>query len=1099
MSRTQSPSQLVVVGSSAGGIEALTTLVGGLPSEFPVPIVIAQHLDPKHQSHLAEILARESPLPVRTVSDREELTPGTIFVIPANRHVEIDDHHVTVRAEGPDGPKPSVDHLLATAATAFGERLIAVILTGSGSDGTAGSRAVKEADGMVIIQDPDTAAYPSMPRSLAPTTVDTAVSLENLGPLLGELVADGVTSRDIESDTSLQGVLDRVFTSRGVDFSTYKPSTIARRLHRRMVATGTQSFDNYLAYMDDHPEEEQHLISSFLIKVTEFFRDPALYEHLREQVLPELIAAAREGAHELRLWSAGCATGEEAYSLAVLVADLLAGERGSLDVRIFATDLDEEALAFARRGIYPAEALKNMPSGIVERHFTREDGDFQVNKAVRGMVLFGHHDLGQRPPFPNIDMVLCRNVLIYFAPELQRRVLQLFGHALRDGGYLVLGKAETPRPLADMFTESNRKLRLYRRDGPRPRLPAAHGPARMPARLTGEPNQGVRTRPSLEYAVQEARVEMAEEHDRNTVLERRFRNLPVGLAVIDRRYDIQVINAAARSWLGIHSLAIGEDFIHLAESIPSTALRGAIDAVARGEESAPLDVETVDTTTGDILHLVLRCYPDTLNGDDTMATILITVVDVTSIVNEREHRARSVTELERERDELKERSSRLAESNRHLLSANRDVTGAVQDLEEQNDSLRIANDGFQVSSEEIETLNEELQSTNEELETLNEETQATVEELNNANEDLQAKTVQLEELADRYANEQSQLNAILTNMDDAVLVVTRDGEVVRTNPTYDELMHGAGADFVPEDERGNPLPPEETPRRKAARGETFHQLFTMSEADGGRRWFEAAGRPLRLEDVDGGVVVIRDITDFRLRHLQDGFVAMASHELRTPLTALYGYLQMAERQLGEGGDPERLQRYLTGAITQAQRQVRLVEELMDVSRLETGKVRLNPEPTDLGPVVAQVGDLAQGLAEGHTIVVDAVDEPMMVHADPGRLEQVVLNLVNNALKHAPESERIEIRLKRDGGEAVIEVRDQGKGIPKGDLATIFERFSQSGRSHRMPGEDGLGLGLFISREIVRAHGGSITAESQKGKGATFTIRLPLLEDSSANP
>ncbi|MDQ3613190.1 MAG: PAS domain-containing protein, partial [Chloroflexota bacterium] len=903
---------LVVVGSSAGGIEALGTLVAGLPADFPAPIVIAQHLDPNHQSHLAEILGRKSPLPVRTVDDTEALEHGVIFVVPSNRHVEITDHHVGVLANGPERPKPSVDRLLITAAAVFGERLIAVILTGSGSDGTAGARAVKEADGMVIIQDPDTAAYPSMPRSLAPTTVDIAASLEQIGPILADIVSGQSAPPDPTTDDTLRDILDGVHTRRGIDFSTYKQQTIMRRLRRRVTAVGVSTFDDYRAYMAEHPEEEQRLVSSFLINVTRFFRDATLFDHLREQVLPKLITSAREGGHELRLWSAGCATGEEAYSLAILIADLLGNEREAMDVRIFATDLDEDALAFARRGTYPAAALENVPSELVERHFIRQDGDYQVNKGVRSMVLFGHHDLGQRPSFPNIDMVLCRNVLIYFAQELQLRAIQLFAHALNDGGYLVLGKSETPRPMADSFTQVDRTFRVFRRDGPRPRLPIAQIPARRGNASSGDV-QHVRPASNRNDLAGHAQSTADGFYQPNHRLEHRLRALPFGLVVIDRRYDIQAINNAARSWLGIHSIALGEDFIHLAEGVSSSSLRSAINAVIHGDGPVHLDAETIDTTTGDPRHLALTCYPDSMNDEGIVETVVISIVDITTVINDRQDRGEDLGRLQDENIRLKESTARLGDANRHLLRANQELTDAVEDLDEQTDTLRVANESLQVGTEEIETLNEELQSTNEELETLNEETQATVEELNAANDDLETKTVALRELAERHATGQSHLSAILANMGDAVLVVARDGSVVRTNLAYDELLRGEDSEFAPLDEQGNPLSPASTPQHRAARGETFRQVFTMAGGgDDARRWFEANGRPVSTDGIEGGVLVMRDITDRSLRLLQNEFIAMASHELRTPMTAISGYLQLASRQVSSGGDPERLQRHLIG-------------------------------------------------------------------------------------------------------------------------------------------------------------------------------------------
>ncbi len=297
MADGKSFSHLVVIGSSAGGIDALSTLVATLPADFPAPLVLAQHLDPTRPSHLAEILARRSTLPVRTVVDPEPLEAGVVFVVPSNHYVSIDDHMIELQVEGAGRPKPSIDRLLGTAAEGYGERLIAVILTGMGSDGAAGARAVNQAGGTVIIQNPATASFPAMPQSLAPTTVDIVADLERIGPILHDLVRGGLANggdapaREDE-ERELGDFLAQLRERNGVDFSSYKEPTIRRRLQRRIVAVGAQDLRGYRAYLDAHPEEYQQLIASFLIKVTAFFRDPELFAYLRETILPDLIAQA---------------------------------------------------------------------------------------------------------------------------------------------------------------------------------------------------------------------------------------------------------------------------------------------------------------------------------------------------------------------------------------------------------------------------------------------------------------------------------------------------------------------------------------------------------------------------------------------------------------------------------------------------------------------------------------------------------------------------------------------------------------------------------------------------------------------------------------
>jgi two-component system CheB/CheR fusion protein len=311
---------------------------------------------------------------------------------------------------------------------------------------------------------------------------------------------------------------------------------------------------------------------------------------------------------------------------------------------------------------------------------------------------------------------------------------------------------------------------------------------------------------------------------------------------------------------------------------------------------------------------------------------------------------------------------------------------------------------------------------------------------------------------------------------------------MRTNATYDELVGMLGAPFLPADEQGVPLPTAQTPEYRAARGEAFRLDFTVAAADGTRRWFEATGRPLAGEHA--GVLVIRDITDRTMRRLQEEFLTWAGHELRTPLTALQGYLQLTERRL----DPSvhhQAYRFLTLAIQETRRQASLVTELMDATRLQSGKLELEQTPLDLGPLVTHTVETAEVLTNGQTIALSAPTEPVMIVGDASRLEQVLLNLLTNAITHAPGTERIDVRVHSDDGMAEVIVQDAGPGIPTEALETIFGRFAQVNPRERA-GRAGLGLGLYIAREIVEAHAGMITAQSAPGHGATFTVRLPLL-------
>jgi two-component system, chemotaxis family, CheB/CheR fusion protein len=1214
----ESFARLVVVGSSAGGVDALLTFVATLPSDFPAPIVVAQHLDPRRQSHLGEILSNRSILPVRTVSGDQPLEPGIVYVIAADRDVEISDHalKVTAPTEMSPSPRPSVDRLLASAARTFADELVAVILTGTGSDGATGAQAVKAHGGTVIVQNPDTATYPGMPLAVPSSAIDIVADLEAIGPLLGDLVSGVYSVPATSDDEDLHAFLDRVRERTGLDFSAYKRATIVRRLQRRMAAAGAATLPDYRRYLERHPEELQRLVASFLIKVTEFFRDPELFTYLRDRVLPGLVSEARERG-ELRIWSAGCATGEEAYTLAMLVSDLIGDNAEELQVRIFATDIASEAVEFARRGLYTQSALEGLPPDFAERHFTPADGAFEVRKQVRSLVVFGEHDLGNRAPFPRIDLVLCRNVLIYFTPDLQRRALQLFAFSLRHGGYLALGKAETVSPLPEFFSVEEPRLKIFRRAGAPAPIPVGRvlsigplkkltrrldAPAAVPARSVASSQPAPRESSSSQHAVR--------------LLDR----LSTGTLEIDRAYHIRTINAAARHLLGIHTTAIGEDLIHRMDPSLAGPLRAAIDAALRGEPSTAV-YHVPDRVMDDDGHDLLIAIRSPAEENQPAHEAVLEVVEITSLARQLRQEVASREQLQVLTDPQTSRTDRADAVLRELQAANGVLAVETGRLRSANEELLIENEEAQAAAEEIETLNEELQATNEELETLNEELQATVEELTTTNDELQARTIESQNLAaaretDRQRLEdilqgapigmsvmdgpdhiyrlsnvaaleqlgrteekvlgraaadvqpelvsqglvgvldqvftsgqpftgrdvlirhdrsqdgiledyyydlvyqplvnpageveailaqsidvtdrllaRHQFEATLSAMGDAVMAVAPDGTLELTNAAFDQFF-GPSRTFVPEDELGRPLPEMDWPQRRAANGESFTMLFTLRQAEEARRWFEGSGQPLLINGVQqGGVVVIRDVTDRSLRHLQEQFLAVAGHELRTPLTALSLSIDLAARRV-ENLDDQRLRQHIARAAGQTRRLTELAHEIVDVVRLTTATLPIERAPLDLSDLSRRVVDTIQVIAGEQPVTLQGDDAPIVILGDARRIEQILLNLLVNAVTFSGGSGSIDVSLRQAEGIAEVAVHDHGPGIPAHVLPHIFDRFYRvdDERSAR----EGLGLGLFIAREIVNAHEGRIEVESTIGSGATFTVRLPLLEISGSS-
>lgn len=777
---------LVVVGSSAGGVGALSTLVSTLNKNFPAPIVLAQHLDPQRTSHLGSILERRSNLPIVVVKEHSPtlLESGKIYVVPSNRHVKIRVGHVHLEGDHGDRPKPSVDLLLSSAAESYGEHLIAVILTGSGSDGAAGAVEVKNAGGIVVIQNPQTAPYPSMPLSLPPTAVDHVVEMEEIGPFLFDILK-GINLPSTEKvEDPLRDLLTQVSAQTNIDFRNYKSSTILRRIGRRMAVTHNANLREYVDYLRTHPDEVQELVRAFLIKVTGFFRDPEAYDFIKSTIIPELIERGRENGRILRFWSAGCATGEEAYSLAMLIADHVGPEFPEWSIKVFATDLAGDAIAFGRRGLYPENVLNDLPSDYRERFFERIDHGYRVSKALRQVVIFGQQDISRGVPFPRIDLVSCRNLLIYLKPDLQQVVLDLFAYSLHQShGYLFLGKAETARPTRVTFELINKKWKIYR---------CLSGPLAFPVHesrfATEQPTVVARetrrrqlipaTLPSP-LDLTQAEVEVAQLRRVNETM---LRYTNVAMVIIDRLYRIVTINAAARRLLGVRDIAYDQDFLHTVRGMPYQEVRRAIDTAFREHSTInvpDLELDQSIESTGRYVNLTIMIMQVEQGAPDLA---VITALDITEQVQMK----RRLEAVQREQADL---VGELSSANKRFSAMNKELQDANEELQAANEELMLTQEELQATNEEFEATNEELQATNEELETNNEELQATNEELQTTNDELSARTLELQEVMKQLRMEQLQLSQLLERFPHYVMIVNAEDLTVRTiNPAYKQLL-----------------------------------------------------------------------------------------------------------------------------------------------------------------------------------------------------------------------------------------------------------------------------------------------------------------------
>lgn len=668
------PRHLVVVGSSAGGIEALSILVEGLPAHFPAPVVLAQHLDPTRPSNLDQILQHHTALSVESVTTTCVLQEGHIYIVPANCHVIIHDHHIEAREEHVKRPQPSIDELLSTAAQAYGENLIAVILTGTGSDGMLGSIDVKNAGGLVVIQNPQTARYPSMPLSLPPSIIDHSLDVEQIGPLLDKLLMlTSIPQTEERPEDTLQEILTLVNQQAHIDFHPYKTSTILRRISRRMAITHKLTMQDYTQYVKTHPEEVGELVKALLINVTQFFRDPEAFTYLESDILPKLIEQARARDRVLRFWAAGCATGEEPYSLAMVLATLLEAELSKWSIKIFATDLDEAAIDFARRGIYSEKLLAGVPQKYRDRFFERLDHQrYRICKTVRQIVIFGQQDLGRSASFPRIDLILCRNVLIYFTPQLQEMVLNQFALSLHPNGYLFLGKAETVRPKQTLYKLVNKQWKVYQCTGKR------LSPGELQPHFSKSTREHLRAHQSkIADMTQEGLVPGFESgqllHSQDVFL----RFLPTGVVVIDRSYRMILANRAARQLLGLQQLENDQDFLHAVPGLPYRETRTAIDTVFREREPINLAEVEIESTMGENRYVSLALALVQMEAGRA-DLVIICITDVTQIVQVR----RQLETIQAQQTKL---LNDLETSNKHLNNANKELLNVNEELQVSNE------------------------------------------------------------------------------------------------------------------------------------------------------------------------------------------------------------------------------------------------------------------------------------------------------------------------------------------------------------------------------------------------------------------------------
>ena len=734
---TNRPKALTIVGigASAGGLAALTALFRALPSNTGMAFVVVTHLHPEHESHLPELLQKHTEMPTQQVVRSTKVEPNHVYVIPPNRSIMMADSHLdTAEFTEPHGRRTPIDHFFRSLAQGHSES-IAVILSGGGTDGSVGIKDIKEQGGLILVQHPADAEYDSMPRAAMGTGLaDIVLPATQLAEKLAEypqhrpnLPHDAGQLSEPEAET-LQRILALVHARTGHDFNQYKRTTILRRVERRMQLKGFVTLETYLNFLRLSADEVQAMFNDILIGVTSFFRDREAWHALEENVITALFQWQHE-SREIRAWSIGCATGEEAYSLAILLFEQASRLDVHPHIQIFASDLDNGSIANARHGLYPAAIEADVSAERLERFFTREGQSYRVNRELRDAVLFSNNNLLRDPPFAKQSLIVCRNVLIYLQRSVQERVFDIFYYALNPEGYLFLGSSESAEHLPAQFAVINKSQRLYRAKpwtGERPHIPVLSPTRRRGTELMEPP--GVRPVP-VRFAEEGGFVH--EEH------QQALEDYGPPSVLVNERYQILHVSETAGRFLHQPKGPITGDLLKLVRQELQVELRRGLFQAFEKEQAfvgRPVSIQV----GGEPHRVFVSVRPHTEAEDqleEKQALVFFLEDESSEPVEVLEtHRPHDQAEREKLITLLQEEVQRLREQ---LQITAEEYDSSNEEMKAANEEMQSINEEYRSTTEELETSKEELQSVNEELQTVNNEMRNKLDEVTKAREDLE--------------------------------------------------------------------------------------------------------------------------------------------------------------------------------------------------------------------------------------------------------------------------------------------------------------------------------------------------------------------------
>ncbi|TBW26418.1 CheR family methyltransferase [Gramella sp. KN1008] len=722
--------RIVAVGASAGGLEALKKFFKNIPSDDKNAYVVIQHLSPDYKSMMGELLKKNTNLPIIQISDQMKVEQGHIYLIPPANNLILDSDLLVLQEK----PKTQIlnlpiDMFFESMAKQRKERAIGIVLSGTGSDGTRGVRAIKENDGMVMVQEPSEAKFDGMPKSAINTgLVDYILPVSEMGPELKEFISTPpifhFKNGNVEYDENeLNKILNYIDEKAGLDFREYKYATLARRVARRVNICKCKNLSEYYDYLTNEEEEVEILYREFLIGVTKFFRDEKVWEVLKEKVFPELIAAKEDG-DILKLWDVGCSTGEEAYSFAMCLHEEMEKQGKDLEIKIFATDISQPHLDIGSKGVYPESIVADVSKDLLLKYFLSKSNGYQIIEKIRRMVIFSQHNIIKNPPFSNMDIVVCRNLLIYFQNSIQKKALNMLHYALKKDGVLVLGTSESVHGLKDEFKEIDRRWKIYRNIHPSKRLKNGISHASALGTKQSKLLENNSSPDRKIYRSQSNPIRQKLQNELNSTILEQFGGASV---FVDSDYNILQAVGEFRKYANLPVSGFSINLLDMLETDLKYIVQTTFNKAYKSKEKVVYRDAVIKQSNKEIgADIIIKPFTDhSIEGE---TNYVITFV-------EKELNLEEVKEMTRvsPSSQTKEYVASLEEE---LKKTKEDLQTSLEEIETSNEELQAANEELLASNEELQSTNEELQSVNEEINTVNAENIQKVEDLAALNADM---------------------------------------------------------------------------------------------------------------------------------------------------------------------------------------------------------------------------------------------------------------------------------------------------------------------------------------------------------------------------